>query len=105
MSAHSGCDFLMSLFEDCILEIFSIWLGCAKDWLSPSFQMVSLLHQRWAWPLAVAGPLNNFNYHCDNALLGGQVLTDGSGEWATWTLKACCNDPMGWENSQSLRSP
>lgn len=56
-SAHSGCDFLRSLFDDCILEIFSVLLGWAKDWLSPLFQKVCLVHHHWAWPIAVTGPL------------------------------------------------
>lgn len=37
----------------------------------------------------------DFNYSCAAALLGGQALTDGTQEWTTWPLKACCNDPMG----------
>lgn len=38
---------------------------------------------------------DDFNYPCAVALLGGQALTDGTQEWTTWSLKACCNDPMG----------
>lgn len=49
--------FLRSLFDDCILEIFSVLLGWAKVWLSPLFQKVCLMHQHWAWPLAVPGLL------------------------------------------------
>lgn len=42
------------------------------------------MHQHWAWPLAVAGPLMILII----TVLLGRALTDGTREWTTSSLKA-----------------